>query len=58
MAKQFNTATYDDIDQVIRTRHRRHESFMQGMKRVRAKLPRRPRDEQINPLILGELNLS
>ncbi len=58
MAKQFHTASYDDVDQVIRTRHRRQESFMQGMKRVRAKLRRRPRDEQINPLILGGLNLS
>lgn len=58
MAKKFHAASYDDVRQVIRTRHRRHESFKDGMKRARAKLQPRPRDKQIHPLILGGLNLS
>lgn len=58
MSKTFHMASYDDVDQVIRTRQRRHEVFLNGLKRVRATLRRRPHDERNHPQVLGGLTIS
>ncbi len=58
MSKKFHMASYDDVDQVIRTRRQRNEIFRQGLKRVRAELRRRPYDERLHPQILGGISIS